>query len=115
MGNAEYMGVQVSLSSEFHHLSLLIIFKMSWQTYVDTQMMEKKLKQAAIAGLDGSIWAKSAEFNITPEDVKKVLTNYNDTSAFAVPGLTWRDRSTFSSAATRTCCVGSRARVESTS
>ena len=31
---------------------------MSWQTYVDTQMMEKKLKQAAIAGLDGSIWAK---------------------------------------------------------
>jgi len=49
--------------------------------------MEKKLKQAAIAGLDGSIWAKSAEFNITPEDVKKVLTNYNDTTAFASSGI----------------------------
>merc|ERR1711914_61306 len=36
------------------------LIKMSWQNYVDTQMIEKKLKSAAIAGLDGSIWAKMA-------------------------------------------------------
>merc|ERR1712141_806876 len=34
---------------------------MSWQAYVDTQMIQKNLKQAAIAGHDGNIWAKSAE------------------------------------------------------
>ena len=31
---------------------------MSWQAYVDTQMIQKNLKQAAIAGHDGNIWAK---------------------------------------------------------
>ena len=31
---------------------------MSWQAYVDQQMMDKKLKKAAIAGFDGNIWAK---------------------------------------------------------
>ena len=45
------------------------------------------MKQAAIDDLDGSIWAKSAEFNITPEDVEKVLTNYNDNTDFASCGL----------------------------
>ena len=35
-----------------------VIFKMSWQAYVDQQMMDKKLKKAAIAGFDGNIWAK---------------------------------------------------------
>jgi hypothetical protein len=33
-------------------------FQMSWQAYVDQQMMDKKLKKAAIAGFDGNIWAK---------------------------------------------------------
>ena len=31
---------------------------MSWQSYVETQLIEKKLTQGAIAGLDGNIWAK---------------------------------------------------------
>ena len=60
---------------------------MSWQTYVDSQMIEKKLKQAAIAGLDGSIWAKSNDFNISPEEVKKVLNSYTDTSVMASSGI----------------------------
>jgi hypothetical protein len=31
---------------------------MSWQAYVDDQMMAKRLEKAAIAGFDGNIWAK---------------------------------------------------------
>ena len=31
---------------------------MSWQAYVDDQLISKNLKKAAIAGLDGNIWAK---------------------------------------------------------
>ena len=41
---------------------------MSWQSYVDTQMIEKNLAQAAIAGHDGNIWAKVKVY------VKKVFT-----------------------------------------
>ena len=32
--------------------------KMSWQDYVDNQLLAKNLKEAAIVGLDGCIWAK---------------------------------------------------------
>merc|ERR1711942_593320 len=67
--------------------NLLFISKMSWQSYVDTQMIEKKLKQAAIAGLDGSIWAKSGDFNITSEEVKRVVDNYDNQLAFASTGI----------------------------
>ena len=51
---------------------------MSWQSYVDTQLIEKKLAQGAIAGLDGNIWAKSNDFNITPAEMKTILDNYEN-------------------------------------
>ena len=36
---------------------------MSWQTYVDTNLVgSSHVTQAALLGLDGSIWAKSAKF-----------------------------------------------------
>merc|ERR1711946_87519 len=55
---------------------LFIEVEMSWQAYVDTQMIQKNLKQAAIAGHDGNIWAKSADFNISNDDIKKLLYYY---------------------------------------
>merc|ERR1712002_852175 len=39
---------------------------MSWQEYINTQMVGKNLKEAAIAGTDGNIWAKSSSFDIQP-------------------------------------------------
>ena len=39
--------------------------KMSWQLYVDQNLLgTKKIENAAICGLDGTIWAKSKGFNV---------------------------------------------------
>merc|ERR1711942_36374 len=81
------MGAVKRHHQHLFHRNLLFTFKMSWQSYVDTQMIEKKLKQAAIAGLDGSIWAKSGDFNITSEEVKRVVDNYDNQLAFASTGI----------------------------
>merc|ERR1712168_9979 len=62
-------------------------FNMSWQSYVDTQLMSKDLKSAAIAGLDGNIWAKSEGFNITVDEIKTVLKNFDEPSTLASTGI----------------------------
>merc|ERR1712002_200893 len=61
--------------------------KMSWQSYVDTQLISKDLKGAAIAGLDGNIWAKSEGFNITVDEIKTVLNNFDEPSKLASSGI----------------------------
>lgn len=39
---------------------------MSWQDYVDNQLIASQcVKKAAIAGLDGTIWAKSEGFEVS--------------------------------------------------
>jgi profilin len=60
---------------------------MSWQAYVDDQMMAKRLEKAAIAGFDGNIWAKSENFNLTAVEVKKIVENYENASVFASSGI----------------------------
>lgn len=38
---------------------------MSWQDYVDNQLIASKcVQKAAIAGHDGALWAKSAGFEV---------------------------------------------------
>lgn len=52
---------------------------MSWQQYVDSNLMcavdaeGRTLSSAALAGQDGSVWAKSAAFpeNFTADQVSK--------------------------------------------
>lgn len=39
---------------------------MSWQDYVDKQLMASRcVKKAAIAGHDGNVWAKSEGFEVS--------------------------------------------------
>merc|ERR1712004_882160 len=48
--------------------------KMSWQSYVDEQLIASGMvTAAAIAGHDGNIWAKSNGFNASPDEVKRLL------------------------------------------
>jgi len=62
---------------------------MSWQTYVDAHLLDTKVvNQAAIAGHDGSVWAASADFKITNEEIKKILQNFNDSDVLATSGVT---------------------------
>ena len=44
---------------------------MSWQSYVDDQLLATKLvSKAAIAGHDGNIWATSEGFPATAAEIK---------------------------------------------
>lgn len=39
---------------------------MSWQDYVDKQLLASRcVTKAAIAGLDGNVWAKSPDFEVS--------------------------------------------------
>merc|ERR1711926_44764 len=51
--------------------------KMSWQSYVDEQLIASGMvTAAAIAGHDGNIWAKSNGFNASLDEVKRLLSNW---------------------------------------
>jgi len=52
---------------------------MSWQDYVDKQLVGSKcVTQGAIAGLDGNVWAKSDSFNVTKDELAKVVASFED-------------------------------------
>ena len=88
---------------------------MSWQSYVDEQVkIEEKLlsfhstflldllltiinfqllasqqvSSAAIAGLDGNIWAKSSGFNCSPDEVKRILGSWENKNGMGMNGVT---------------------------
>jgi len=62
---------------------------MSWQSYVDDQLLNTKMvTHAVICGHDGNIWAKSADFVVTPEELKALIGKYADTSLLAQSGIT---------------------------
>jgi profilin len=48
---------------------------MSWQDYVDKQLIGSgRVKEAAICGLDGNVWARSGTFNVSTH----VFSHNND-------------------------------------
>ncbi|KAF9960441.1 profilin, required for normal timing of actin polymerization in response to thermal stress [Mortierella alpina] len=61
---------------------------MSWQAYVDSNLLgTSKVEKAAIFGLDGSLWATSADFNVGAAEVKKLIAAFENTSDIAANGL----------------------------
>ena len=61
---------------------------MSWQEYVDNQLVGTGLvESAAIVGLDGSIWAKTANFDLQAAEAKTFATNYTKVSHFQANGV----------------------------
>ncbi|KAF9287599.1 profilin, required for normal timing of actin polymerization in response to thermal stress [Mortierella alpina] len=61
---------------------------MSWQAYVDSNLLGTgKVEKAAIFGLDGSLWATSAGFNVAGAEVQKLIAAFEDTSDIAPNGL----------------------------
>ena len=87
----------------FLHLNLSI---MSWQSYVDDQLLAtkvelklivavsilpycfQKVQKAVICGHDGNIWAASAGFNATVDELKKIATNYGNMDVLPMSGIT---------------------------
>merc|ERR1712183_1211192 len=63
--------------------------KMSWQSYVDDQLISTKvIKSAVITGHDGNIWASSAGFPVTAEELKSLLGKYASIDQMAMNGVT---------------------------
>merc|ERR1739838_505283 len=53
----------------------------------NTQLVGKDLKNAAIAGHDGNLWAKSENFNVTQDEMKAILENYGSQENLASSGF----------------------------
>ncbi len=61
---------------------------MSWQAYVDSNLVGSKgASKAAIFGHDGSKWATSAGFNPTADEVKKIVAAFKDAAGIRASGV----------------------------
>ncbi|KAL9224555.1 hypothetical protein vseg_000578 [Gypsophila vaccaria] len=67
---------------------------MSWQTYVDEHLLcdidgtGHHLAAAAILGLDGSVWAQSADFpQLKPEEIAGITKEFDEPNTLAPTGL----------------------------
>ena len=62
---------------------------MSWQSYVDDQLLATKMvSQAAICGHDGNVWATSGGFAVSAGELKHIATNFGNMSVMPMSGIT---------------------------
>merc|ERR1711941_228550 len=67
---------------------LLEISSMSWQTYVDTNLVGTgAVTQAAIIGHDGNTWATSAGFAVSPANGAALANAFKDATAIRSNGF----------------------------
>jgi len=64
------------------------LHKMSWDQYVTNLTSSGSVTKAAICGLDGSVWAQSAGFNIKPDEVKKLIDGFKKADSLRQNGIT---------------------------
>ncbi|KNC97293.1 profilin [Spizellomyces punctatus DAOM BR117] len=61
---------------------------MSWQAYVDSNLIGTgKIQQAAIHGLDGSLWATSKGFSVAQNEVQTLIKSFTDASTIRASGI----------------------------
>jgi len=61
---------------------------MSWQSYVDQLMNTKMVTHAVICGHDGNIWAQSANFKVSPDELRALIGKFANTDQLAQTGVT---------------------------
>ncbi|KAL5274863.1 hypothetical protein ACFFRR_001103 [Megaselia abdita] len=62
---------------------------MSWQEYVDNQLLASQcVSKAAIAGHDGNVWAQSAGFNVTKDELSKIADGFENQDILTSGGVT---------------------------
>jgi len=65
------------------------IANMSWQSYVDDQLIATKMIQhAVICGHDGNIWATSKGFSVQPDELKDLIGKFSSVDQLASTGVT---------------------------
>ncbi|KAH9067882.1 profilin [Lactarius vividus] len=61
---------------------------MSWQTYVDTNLVGSgKVSRAAILGQQGGVWATSAGYTLSPQEQKDILAAFTNSDHVQTNGL----------------------------
>ncbi|CAB4436427.1 unnamed protein product [Rhizophagus irregularis] len=61
---------------------------MSWQAYVDNQLLGTgKIAQAAIYGHNGSLWATSPGFSLSPEEIKTLVDAFDNAEKIQSNGI----------------------------
>ena len=58
----------------------------SWIDHIKSQLLSKGISEAAIIGVDGSVWAKSREFSATAAELKAFISKY-DSDEFSENGI----------------------------
>eukprot|EP01064_Diplonema_japonicum_P038631 TRINITY_DN941_c0_g2_i2.p1 TRINITY_DN941_c0_g2~~TRINITY_DN941_c0_g2_i2.p1 ORF type:complete len:130 (+),score=45.99 TRINITY_DN941_c0_g2_i2:102-491(+) len=53
---------------------------MSWDSYCDNLIAGGAVKNAALLGIDGSVWAKDAAFGLTPEEAVAIAGGMGEAS-----------------------------------
>uniref|UniRef100_A0A336KD15 Profilin n=1 Tax=Culicoides sonorensis TaxID=179676 RepID=A0A336KD15_CULSO len=62
---------------------------MSWQDYVDNQLIASHcVSKAAICGHDGSVWAKTDNFEVTQPEIMKLVQGFEKTELLTSGGVT---------------------------
>nr|XP_036229889.1 profilin isoform X1 [Bactrocera oleae]XP_036229890.1 profilin isoform X1 [Bactrocera oleae]XP_036229891.1 profilin isoform X1 [Bactrocera oleae] len=62
---------------------------MSWQDYVDNQLLASHcVTKACIAGHDGNIWAQSKGFEVTKEELAKLIAGFDQQDLLTSNGVT---------------------------
>jgi len=61
---------------------------MSWDSYVNDQLLAtKKVQEAIICGHDGSVWAKSAGVAPTAEELGHIAKNFGNVEVMSMSGM----------------------------
>lgn len=61
----------------------------SWQDYVDKHLIASRcITKAAIAGHDGTIWATSQGFNVSKEEISKIIAGFENQNLLTACGVT---------------------------
>ncbi|KAI0826713.1 profilin [Trametes gibbosa] len=61
---------------------------MSWQAYVDTNLVGSgKISKAAIIGLAGGVWASTPGYTLSAEEQKAIIAGFNDATAVQGSGV----------------------------
>lgn len=62
---------------------------MSWQDYVDKQLLASRcVTKACIAGHDGNVWAKSDGFEVSKDEVLKLVKGFEQQDILHSSGVT---------------------------
>uniref|UniRef100_A0A1B6DCQ5 Profilin n=1 Tax=Clastoptera arizonana TaxID=38151 RepID=A0A1B6DCQ5_9HEMI len=62
---------------------------MSWQDYIDRQLLSSRcVTKAVIGGHDGNIWAKSEGFEVSKDELAKLVQGFDKQEILTTGGVT---------------------------